>query len=353
MSVFRSTLTLLFISALKRDLVFAFCGFDDVSIQELGHYFILLENDNAWSLQINVSWTVSGQGYDGYYVDAFLKDSVAFDQYGCDARLGYEYTPQPWYVFSGYQFRHEYEIKIKLFNNATGKNSFSPTTFHVSTPDCYEETGSVEFCASQPIPVSSKVREPRIESVQENIYQNGTDVVVSWLPPVQINGALRYIALSYRPQDQIPYEGIERYYPSEIEWDGGLETRFISDFPVSKEDIIYVLNIRPYVDIGGNGGSSTSGEDLEIVFNSTIKQVTLTSTTAKEHHFENDNVSSTQYMATTFAPGGIESVFDFILDEWQWIVLFTVVFVLVLVALVTVIILIRKRKGQQQSVDVS
>ncbi|PIK54309.1 hypothetical protein BSL78_08784 [Apostichopus japonicus] len=249
------------------------------------HYFILLEKDNAWSIQINVSWTVSGQGYDGYYVDAFLKDSVAFDQYGCDARLGYEYTPQPWYVFSGYQFRHEYEIKIKLFNNATGKNSFSPTTFHVTTPDCYEETGSVEFCASQPIPVSSKVREPRIESVQENIYQNGTDVVVSWLPPVQSMGALRYIALSYRPQDQIPYEGIERYYPSEIEWDGGLETRFISDFPVSKEDIIYVLNIRPYVDIGGNGGSSTSGEDLEIVFNSTIKQVTLTSTTAKEHHW--------------------------------------------------------------------
>lgn len=58
------------------------------------------------------------------------------------------------------------------------------------------------------ITVASPARELRAECASSSIYGNTTDIVISWLPPVQVNGSIYEFVISVKQESDVAFEQV-------------------------------------------------------------------------------------------------------------------------------------------------
>ncbi|KAJ8029117.1 hypothetical protein HOLleu_28441 [Holothuria leucospilota] len=340
-------LSILSTSLLKGTLVLGdICGFTS-AVTDHDHHFIVLEDqEGQWSLQVNFSWTRPSGDFDAYYIKLVDKNTRA--DYGCNAKEGYMLTIQTWHLFGDLDFGFSYEVHIRLYNNETSKTSFLPVKIDIKAPDCYEKTESIEFCMQQPIPTTTKAREPRVESIGLNDFGNGTNVVISWLPPVQINGAMDYISVSYRKEFALANDDVIQFRPADVNWNGNRQERFNTTLFSLLNDTIYIVTIKPIV-IQNEG--RLLGETLEFRVNTSL----LTDSDSQGHDGSSrtPHSSTPDYATNPTSPaptGPKDSFLSRLSAKWQLSILF-IIPVIVLCGVIFVLLFVYvKRKTQQMTV---
>ncbi|PIK54306.1 hypothetical protein BSL78_08781 [Apostichopus japonicus] len=188
------------------------CGFslfDKISVESVRQNLTLKETgEGNFYLELNVSWDRPDYDHDGYevrLVSRYSKDLQA--NIGCNATK-YTRTMEESFFFQNLTFGYEYSIWVLLFNSTRNESSYNPALIDVNTPDCFTMTQSLAFCSSQPITVASPARELRAECASSSIYGNTTDIVISWLPPVQVNGSIYEFVISVKQESDVAFEQV-------------------------------------------------------------------------------------------------------------------------------------------------
>ncbi|KAJ8029116.1 Myoblast growth factor receptor egl-15 [Holothuria leucospilota] len=243
------------------------CGFslaDKVNIDTFKYNLSIIRSNNndSWSINLYTAWENPGHNQDGYLVRL-----ISTEETGQKFNLQCEfpnYTPtmSESFLFTNLSFGHEYQIRILLFDSVTNKTAPYPAYTTITTPDCFQSTQSVEFCSKQPIPVSSPIREFRADCQTANTYGNETDILLSWLPPVQINGSISEFFIGIRPTYQEPFAKVEHLKISQDEPELNMSQPVSQEVKGLAPNTSYYIQVKPFV-IRVNDDEKRQGEAVE------------------------------------------------------------------------------------------
>ncbi|XP_038071930.1 uncharacterized protein LOC119740638 [Patiria miniata] len=151
------------------------------------------------------------------------------------------------YLFTGLRFGYKYFFGVSAIDEARSKRTSIEAFKQQESPDCYLETGDREFCRTQSVEISGVPLDFQVDCVAPSLSDQGDTgqytAVLSWTPPIQVNGRitdyeLRYGKSSSNLAEQIPYYKKTKVYSKEL--------RHLEEFSN------FTAQVRAFVD--GKGG---------------------------------------------------------------------------------------------------
>ncbi|XP_072037598.1 uncharacterized protein [Amphiura filiformis] len=240
------------------------CNFPNINTDSVTFSFITTPGNNTteddWTLDVIATWNrPQGPEFNGYGVclETPPKTSAPSGLF-CTSSPGsfecdYQYTDFNGYTFHNVPYGHSYFVTVRVaFLDTSGTAKYlAPRegSLQVDTPDCFEETGDLEYCKRQPIPIASKPTDVTlIRFIRLN--DDSADVVVSWRQPIQLNGLLDsfFIKATYYVQDRVAATDFAtRMYVNETQRNNGRNTVYYVTLEDLLQNSTYTINITTFI----------------------------------------------------------------------------------------------------------
>ncbi|XP_071794664.1 uncharacterized protein [Asterias amurensis] len=173
-----------------------------------------------WTLIAVGSWQrPAGGDFTGYGVKLQKSphsdgQSTGGQLLNCLVDVSYTVTSENTMTFSDVEYGFHYRLTVRTIDGTMMQINSGFSSVDEFSPDCYEETGSVEFCSSREVETSGKPVNLSIFEMKEQAT-GLVDVTVSWNRPIKSAGTVvMYKAMWGRPDETGGNQGGEVVIPA-------------------------------------------------------------------------------------------------------------------------------------------
>ncbi|XP_033109429.1 uncharacterized protein LOC117110746 [Anneissia japonica] len=168
----------------------------------------LYDNSTKWDLQVNISWTPV-EDYDRYIVELETYSDPTGDVPFCNPSITCTFdgvSVNNWKVFNGIQFGSTQTVTTYI--TRVEETQYRGPYFKVypKSPDCYDETKSIEFCETQAVQYAGKPIEIKVLNMTLSDDEKEVTVTIRWRQPAHVNPdtPISYFLLEWYGEELTP-----------------------------------------------------------------------------------------------------------------------------------------------------